>query len=117
MLKMTAHTMTAAKLAFGTLDRYGVRKPRAMSTSTPVNRPPSGVCTPDALLTTVREKEPVTGIELKKDPIKFDSPILMSSWLASTRSCPAIQLVISISYNLPVNVCSETKILHPNAHS
>lgn len=41
--------------------------------------PASGVRTPALLLMAVREKEPVAGYAPKKGPIKFVTPMAMSS--------------------------------------
>ena len=49
----------------------------------PVTKPPAGVLTPVAALTAVREKDPVTGMEEKKEPTKLHSPRAIISWLAS----------------------------------
>lgn len=50
----------------------------------PVNTPPSGVLTPDALLTAVRVNEPVIGMELKKELKMLDTPRAIISCVAST---------------------------------
>lgn len=63
-------------------------------TKTPVTRPPIGDSTPEALFTTVLEKEPVMGIELKKAPPMFDKPIEIISCEASTRLVPAYALAM-----------------------
>jgi len=60
----------------------------------PVTIPPIGDSTPEALFTTVREKEPVIGIELKKAPKIFENPMLIISWLASTLPLPAYAFAI-----------------------
>lgn len=55
-----------------------------MSTKAPVTRPPSVVLTPLALLTAVRVKEPVTGIDDTKLPIMLHMPKATISWEAFT---------------------------------
>jgi hypothetical protein len=55
----------------------------------PVMMPPAVVLTPLAELTAVREKEPVVGIEEKKEPAKLQNPRAIISWLASTGLPPA----------------------------
>jgi hypothetical protein len=53
-----------------------------------------GVATPEAWLTIVREKLPVIGMELQKAPMRFESPMVIISWVASTRDVPAMALAI-----------------------
>lgn len=52
-------------------------------THVPVNIPPNGVTTPDAWLTAVRVKDPVTGIERTNDPKILQIPRAIISWVAS----------------------------------
>lgn len=66
--------MTAASVALGINLKVDVNKPHAKSTKVPVITPPIGVLTPDALLTAVRVKLPVTGIDLTKLPNMLQSP-------------------------------------------
>jgi len=49
----------------------------------PVNIPPNGVLTPDAWLTAVRVKDPVTGIERTNDPKMLQIPRAIISCVAS----------------------------------
>lgn len=60
-----------------------VKAAMATSTRVPVIIPASWVCTPDALFTAVLVKDPVTGIDLTKEPIKLDIPKAISSWVTS----------------------------------
>ena len=88
-MKSTAEMMTAASVALGMKAQAGMRKARARMTSSPVKTPPSGVRTQQVELTAVREKEPVMGIELTKDPTRLQKPRAIISWLASTGLPPA----------------------------
>lgn len=66
--------MTAARVALGINLKVDVKRPHAKSTKLPVITPPIGVLTPDALLTVVRVKLPVTGIDLTKLPNILQRP-------------------------------------------
>lgn len=66
--------MTAARVALGINLKVVVKRPHAKSTKLPVITPPIGVFTPDALLTVVRVKLPVTGIDLTKLPNTLQRP-------------------------------------------
>lgn len=66
--------MTAANVALGMYLKVDVNRPHARSTRPPVITPPIGVFTPDALLTAVRVKLPVTGIDLTKLLHMLQSP-------------------------------------------
>ena len=50
--------------------------------------PPSGVLTPELLLTAVLLNDPVTGMEEKKEPTKLQMPSAIISCVASIR-CPS----------------------------
>lgn len=54
-----------------------------LTTYVPVNIPPNGVLTPDASLTAVRVKDPVTGIERTNDPKILQIPRAIISCVAS----------------------------------
>lgn len=75
--------MTAANVALGMYLNVDVNRPHAKSTKLPVMTPPIGVLTPEALLTAVRVKLPVTGIDLTKLPKRLQRPSANISWLAS----------------------------------
>lgn len=49
----------------------------------PVKIPPKGVLTPEAWFTAVRVNDPVTGIDLTKDPIILHNPSANISCVAS----------------------------------
>lgn len=75
--------MTAASVALGMNLKVDVNRPHARSTRPPVITPPIGVLTPEALLTAVRVKLPVVGIDFTKLPNTLQSPSASISWLAS----------------------------------
>jgi hypothetical protein len=72
--------LPAPRHADGIYSKAGVKNARAKMTRTPTMTPPAGVETFDCALTELREKEPVTGYELTKEPKKLDMPIATSSW-------------------------------------
>lgn len=88
-LNITAVMMTAASVALGMKAQAGMRTTRARMTMRPVKTPPAVVFTPLALLTAVREKEPVVGYAWKKLAAKLHNPSAIISWLASTCFPPA----------------------------
>ena len=100
--------MTADKVALGMKAHLSMRKARQRMTSAPVYTPPSGVRTPLALFTAVREKEPVVGIELTKEPITLQTPSAIISWLASTGFPPAADYLIkpgTLKYSTALTKC------------
>ena len=88
-MNITAEMMTAERQALGMKAQAGIRTARARITSAPVNTPPKVVFTPLEELTAVLENEPVTGMELTKDPAKLHMPSAIISWLESTGLPPA----------------------------
>lgn len=83
-IKIIAVMITPASVAFGINWNVTVKKLSAKITNVPVNTPPKGVCTPDALFIAVRVNDPVVGIDRKNDPQIFDIPNAIISWVAST---------------------------------
>lgn len=59
----------------------------------PVNIPPNGVLTPEAWLTAVRVKDPVTGIERTNDPKILQTPRAIISCVAS-KDLPFAKIII-----------------------
>jgi len=90
--------MTAASVALGMNLNVDVSRPHARSTRLPVIMPLIGVLTPDALLTAVRVKLPVVGIDLTKLPNMLQSPSASISWLAS-RVFPLAVNLFALSLN------------------
>lgn len=69
-----ATIITDARLAFGMNLKVEVNKPQASKTRQPVNIPPIGVLTPEALFTAVLVKLPAVGIDLAKLPNTLHKP-------------------------------------------
>lgn len=102
-MKITAHIITELRVAFGMYLKYEVKNVIARITKTPgknifctfssfffqyftyllVYNPLNGVRTPETLFTALLEKDPETGIDCKKEPIKLQNPKVTISWVAS----------------------------------
>lgn len=78
-----ATMITAASVAFGIYWNVVVKNPRAKSTMSPVITPHVVVLAPEALFKAVLVKEPVIGIEEKKEPTTLHIPKAINSCVAS----------------------------------
>lgn len=72
------------------------------TTHVPVNIPPNGVLTPDASLTAVRVKDPVTGIERTNDPKILQIPRAIISCVAS-KGLPFPKITRILLFALRIN--------------
>jgi hypothetical protein len=59
-----------------------VRTKSDIKTKMPVNKEANGVLTPDTDFMAVREKEPVEGYAPTKEPMRFENPMAIISWLS-----------------------------------
>lgn len=83
-INTTAAIIIAAKAALGIYEKYGVKNNNEHTTMALVYRFPSGVLTPLALFTALRLSEPVPGNPCTKEFAIFETPIAISSCVAST---------------------------------
>lgn len=79
-----AEMIMPASVALGMYAKVGVKNARVSRIRMPVNAPPSWVCTPLALLTAERAKEPVMAMDEKKLPKILLNPSAIISCEAFT---------------------------------
>lgn len=115
-----ATMITAARVVLGIYWNDEVKKPRAKSIMIPVMMPQAVVLAPEALLTALLVKEPVTGIEETKEPIMLHIPKASSSCVASkdlplakNQNYYVLADKIKISLGIFLNFVSSSNVLSP----